>query len=309
MSGFVVCRSCGTRIKAGRAFCLKCFEPLPDPEAAEPTTMWDSLGWSPVQQATLVIVAALVVIGLVVFIWQTLPAPIEDAARPVARPADSVAQTSAPPASASTLPAAGLNAARVEPFVPTPLAPAPARAEPSDMQTLEASRAAYDQQITQRPGDADLLERKGRILEAMGRLGEAVTTFERAAVLSPETRSYHSDLARVYAALGQADRAITEYREVVRLQPDDYAGRYTLAMSLQRRGEDEAAIPEFQKAVALGPAEPAAHLALGVSLERVGRLAEAVPEYERYIAMQPSSADSERLKLHLAAVGARAQVK
>ena len=32
MSGYVVCRSCGTRIKAGREFCLKCFEPLPHPD-------------------------------------------------------------------------------------------------------------------------------------------------------------------------------------------------------------------------------------------------------------------------------------
>jgi Flp pilus assembly protein TadD len=301
VSGYVVCRACGTRIKAGRAFCLKCFEPLPDPGAAEPTTLWVSLGLSTIQQAALTIVAALVVIALIAVIWQTRPAPLDEEARPAARPADAP-RSSSPSAPAST-PAAPAGRATIEPFVPTPLAAAPARTEEADMAALEARRAALEQQLAQQPDNADLLNREGQVLELMGRVGDAAARFERAVRLAPETRSYHSNLARADVTLGQWDRAIVEYREVVRLQPDDYAARNTLAMSLQRKGDDEGAIPEFQRAVALGPAESGAHLALGVSLERVGRVAEAVGEYQRYIAIQPHSADSERLKLHLAAIG------
>jgi tetratricopeptide (TPR) repeat protein len=305
VSGYVVCRSCGTRIKAGRAFCLKCFEPLPEPGQAEPTTLWESVGLSPLQQAAFAIVAGLVIIALVAFIWQTRPVPLDDEARPIARRADPVppkAAQAAPPPATLAIPAGG---SAVEPFVPTSLAPAPvATVNPADVPELEATLAAYDKQIPQRSEDADLMNRKGQVLERLGRAGEAVTWYERAAVLAPDTRSYHANVARVYLALGQLDPAIAAYRELVRLQPGDYAARNTLAMSLQRKGDDEAAIPEFQAAAALGPAESSVHLGLGVSLERVGRVPEAVKEYQRYVAMRPSSADGERLKEHLAALGA-----
>jgi Flp pilus assembly protein TadD len=267
--------------------------------------VWVSLGLSATQQAILTILVGLIVVGLVAVIWQTSVPVEDDQTRPVARPADMVAPPTSPVTSASTPPHAPAGTPRLEPFEPTSLAPAtPAKPDPADVASLEASRAAFDQQLIQRPDDADVLNRKGQALERLGEIGEAATCFERAVALAPETRSYHLNLARVDAALGQADRAIAQYREVVRLQPDDYSARYTLGMSLHRIGDEEAAIPEFQKAAALGPAEPSFRLALGVSLERAGRLSEAVREYERFVAMQPSSGDARRLKDHLAALSA-----
>ena len=304
MSGYVVCPSCGTRIKAGRTFCLKCFEPLPEAGAAAPTSVWESLGLSPTQQAMLTIGGGLVVVALVTVIWQTRPAQVDDEARPVVR----ATETSAPPpvAAPSTSSVQDLAAAHVEGFEPSSSPPASQpKLEPAEMEVLEARRAEYDQQLLTRPADSYLLNRKGQVLERLGRVGEAMTSFERAVALAPDTPSYHFNLARVETALGRMDRAAAEYREVVRLQPDDFGARYTLALALQKNGDEEAAIPEFQKAVALAPTEPKAHLGLGVSLERVGRVSEAVPEYQRFIAMLPSSADAERLKGHLAALSAR----
>ena len=298
MSGYVVRPACGTRIKAGRAFCLKCFEPLPEEGAAAPTSAWESLGLSATQQAILIIVGGLVVVALVAVIWQTSSAPLDDQARPAAAPAAAAAAPTGAVAPASPPDVVG---PRVAAFEPTSLAPA-AAPKPESSASDVAALESFDQQLAQRPDDYEVLNRRGLALELLGRVSEAAACFERAVVLSPQTRSYHFNLARVYAALGQMDRAAAEYREVVRLRPDDYAARYTLALALQKKGDEEAAIPEFQKAVALGPDEPKAHLGLGVSLERVGRVSEAVPEYQRFIAMLPSSADAERLKEHLAAL-------
>src|SRR4051794_30792208 len=82
MSGYVVCRSCGTRIKAGRAFCLKCFEPLPEAGAAAPTSVWESLGLSATQQAVLTIGGGLIAVALIAVIWQTRPGPGDEEAHP-----------------------------------------------------------------------------------------------------------------------------------------------------------------------------------------------------------------------------------
>jgi tetratricopeptide (TPR) repeat protein len=302
VSGYVVCQACGTRIKAGRPFCLKCFGPLPDPEVAVKPTIWESLGLSELQSALLGGAAVLAVGGLLVVIWQTKPVQLDDQAVPVAG-----SGTVAPPvvtAAPARAPESPGTASPVEPFERTAVAsPAETRSEPVDVPALEATLALYDQELTTQPGNADVFNRKGQVLERLGRVSEAATCFERASELSPDTRTYHFNLARVAAALGQSDRAVAAYREVVRLQPEDYAARYTLGLTLQKRGDDEAAVVELQKAVALDSRDANVHLALGVGLERVGRVADAVPQYQQYIAMQPNSVDAGRLKEHLASLG------
>ena len=200
MSGYVVCPACGTRIKAGRPFCLKCFGPLPDPEAAVKATIWESLGLSELQSALLGGAAVLVVGGLLLVIWETKPAQIDDRAVPIAG-----AGNAAPPVVAAPRTRAPENtdtaASSVEPFERTVVAPAAeTRSELVDVPALEATLALYDQELTKQPGNADVFNRKGQVLERLGRVSEAATCFERASTLSPDTRVYHFNLARV--ALG-----------------------------------------------------------------------------------------------------------
>jgi tetratricopeptide (TPR) repeat protein len=303
VSGYVVCRSCGTRIKAGRPFCLKCFGPLPDPDAAAKPTIWESLGLSEFQSALLGGAALLVVGGLLVVLWETKPTQYDDRAVPTAG-AGTAAPSVVTAAKARASEKSDTPASPVEPFERTVSAiPAENRSQPIDSQALEATLGLYDQELTKQPGNADVFNRKGEVLERLGRIDEAATCFERASELSPDTRVYHFNLARTAAALGQSDRAVAAYRDVVRLQPEDYAARYTLALTLQKKGDDEAAVLELQKAVALDSRDANVHLALGVSLERVGRVADAVPQYHQYIAMKPNAVDAERLKEHLALLG------
>jgi tetratricopeptide (TPR) repeat protein len=301
VSGYVVCPACGTRIKAGRPFCLKCFELLPDPKVAVQAPLWESLGLSAPQKAMLGGAGVLAVAGLLFVIWETRPVALDDSAVPVARTAGNGATPPVVAVSPTRAPNASDPAASpVEPFEPT-IVPSTAqtRSEPADIPSLEAMLASYDQELLKLPDSADLFNRKGQVLERLGRIGEAASCFERASGLSPDSRIYHFNLARAATTLGQPDRAVAAYREVARLQPDDYAGRYSLALALQRKGDDEAAAAEFQKAVALDPSDPNVHLALGVSLERVRRISDAVPQYQQYLAMQPNAADAARLKEHL----------
>jgi tetratricopeptide (TPR) repeat protein len=291
VSGFVVCQSCGTRIKAGRKFCLRCFEPLPDPDAPVRTPLWVSLGLSGGQQLILGVVVAIAVAALLVVIWNTAPGPVDDLARPAA--------PSSTPASPDV--SASADAPAVQP-------PAPDRLNRDSEATvdpgLQSARDAYEQQLATRPDDAETLNKLGQILERMGNAGEAAAHFERAVALVPRKSDYRLNLARAASELGQWDRAVDQYREALRLLPNDYATRYGLALALQKKGDDQTAITEFEKARRLGPAEPGVPLALGASFERVGRTADAVREYRRFIEMQPKSADADRLKARLARLSA-----
>lgn len=291
MSGFVVCQSCGTRIKAGRKFCLRCFEPLPDPDAPVRTALWVSLGLSGGQQLILGVVVALAVVALVVVIWSRAPGPVDDLARPAA--------PSSTPASPDV--SASADAPAVQPPAPDRLnRDSEAPVDPA----LQSARDAYEQQLAAQPDDAETLNKLGQLLERMGDADEAAARFEGAVALVPRKSDYRLNLARAASELGQWDRAVDQYREARRLLPNDYATQYGLALALQKKGDDQTAITEFEKARRLGPAEPGVPLALGASFERAGRTADAVREYRRFIEMQPKSADAERLKARLARLSA-----
>jgi hypothetical protein len=110
--GFVVCASCGTQIKAGRAYCLRCGEDLPVEGAPAKFSAWESLELPQHKLLILLGVVALIVVALVVVIWKTQPVGLDDVAQPVNVPAvprpvppPPAAENAAP--SESTDPAAG----------------------------------------------------------------------------------------------------------------------------------------------------------------------------------------------------------
>lgn len=83
MAGFVVCASCGTQIKVGRAYCLRCGEALPVEGEPVKVSAWESLQLSETKLMILLAVFALVVLTLVLVIWQSQPPPVDDIGQPV----------------------------------------------------------------------------------------------------------------------------------------------------------------------------------------------------------------------------------
>jgi len=314
VSQYVVCPKCGTRIKAGRAHCLRCLADLPSPDQPIIPPIWESLGLSQQQKVAVAAVATVLVVALVALMWQMAPEYVDTEARPAA--AQEV--LSPRPAAQPPQPAAE----------PTPVAPAVVQASVSTTTTtpavvdgnrtgaveyargnFEGARAAYEQALASKPDDAETLNNLGQVLVRLNRANDAIPRFERAIELVPEKAVFHFNLGFAAAQLNRWDRAVSEYREAMKLFPTDYATQYNLAMALHKKGDEKAAIPEFEKAIALAPGEPSFHLSLGMSLERVGRTADAVREYRTYLEMDPSSADAGRLKEHVASLSARGEGK
>ena len=311
MSGYVVCASCGTRIKAGRQHCLRCFEPLPDPDIPVRPAVWESLGLSRSRLMTIGIVGAVAVLSLVAVILSTGPGPVDEVARPASGQAATPRPAPPPPAPAVAAPVPSVPAG-----VPSPQ-PASGAAVDSNRTAavtfnagdFASARAAYERSLVQRPDDPETLNNLGQVLVRLNLPTEAIARFERAIALAPTKSAYHFNLAHTVAQLGQLDRAVTEYREAVRLFPDDYATQFNLAMTLQAKGDEQAAIPEFQRAIALAPSEPSFHVSLGLSLEKVGRLADAVREYRQFLDMEPTSPDAAKLKAHIQVLTSAPPVK
>jgi len=308
VSGFVVCRKCRTRIKAGRGHCLKCFEPLPDPEESIAPPLSESLGLSRNTQVAVWAGATFAAMLLGFMIWQTWPTRGDD----VAQPADPATVAAAPPRApapepaASDAPVAASRPASEPSSSDTPVAASAAAADSN----LEATRADYEQKLGADPKDPVLLNKLGEVLVRMGRVDEAAGRFARAVALQPMEPAYRINLARVAGELGQTDRSIDQFREAVRLRPQDYDALNGLGLALQKKGQDVAAIAEFTKARKANSAGPEAVLGLATSLEKVGRIDEAVEVFHEYLEIATSTAEIARVKAHLALLSRdRSQVK
>jgi Flp pilus assembly protein TadD len=310
VSGFVVCRKCGTRIKAGRGHCLKCFEPLPDPEEEVAPPLSESLGLSRSTQKAVWAGATVAAALLGFVIWQTWPTREDDVAQSVDTATVAAAQARTPAAAP----------APVSPEAPDPTSRPAAEPSSSDVPVptsasapetnLEALRADYVQKLGDDPKDPVLLNKLGEVLVRMGRIDEAAGRFARAVALQPLEPAYRVNLARATGELGQTDRSIDQYREAARLRPNDYDILNGLGLALQKKGDDHAAVTEFTKAREANPAAPGAALGLATSLEKLGRVDEAVEAFNQYLDVATSPAEITRVKAHLALLSrGRSQVK
>jgi cytochrome c-type biogenesis protein CcmH/NrfG len=300
MSGFVVCPNCGSRIKAGRGHCLRCFETLPVEGSTAPEAWWKSLQLS--QGATLIagVVLTLAALLLSAIIWETATPTVDDVARPasgVAPPAASgAASREAVPGVPNSSPATLLVSD--PPFVD----PSHAGADSLPPGNVETARTTYEGLLANQPSDPETLNNLGQALVRLGKLEEALPRFERAAALAPDKWAYRFNLAYTAGQLLQWDLAAAAYRHAAGISPTDAASQFNLAMALHKKGADAAAVPEFEKAVKLDPNDPSFRLALGMSLERVGHISEAVDAYRSFLEMDPGSSDAQKLKAHVEAL-------
>jgi tetratricopeptide (TPR) repeat protein len=317
LAGYVVCEQCGTRIKAGRAYCLRCGHDLPPDGAEIKVSVWESLELSQGKLLALAVAAGLSVIALVGVIMRNQPVPADEIAKPVGvaaehvdkhRPSTEPAEQAEP--SLTPLPdTAAPSPTPAAAPIGTPTSSADGtRAGASAFRAghFEAARTAFEQVLAKTPDDADALNNLGQTLVRLGKLDEAMARFERAIALAPSKAAFHFNLGHALGQRGNWQRAIVEYREAVRLFPEDYAAQYNLALAIKKTGDDKGAIPEFQKAIALAPGEPSFHLSLAMSLEQVGRVLDAVKEYRKFLEMAPAAPEAEQLKTHVDALSARA---
>jgi len=287
--GFVVCASCGTRIKANRERCLRCEAPLVAWQKPELLPSWlQRLGGGTLVFGVVTVVVLLFVV--MTFVDSRSRTPDDSARRVNAADAARAARSLVSPIPASAIePVASIDT--------------PQRGTVDLMRAdFSALRVRYEEQLSKRPSDPELLNNLGLTLERLGRVDEAIARFENALRFDPLNFSYHFNLAHAASQRRDWDRSIAEYRLAASRMPGDYATRYNLAMAIYLKGDQVSSIPEFQKGIEMAPGVAAFHLALGVCYDKLGRMIEAAREYEAYIAMAPSAPDADLVRSHLKAM-------
>jgi tetratricopeptide (TPR) repeat protein len=93
----------------------------------------------------------------------------------------------------------------------------------------------------------------GNLLQARGRMPDAMLHFQEALRIKPNEASVHNNLAGVLVSLGRFDEAIEQCREAVRLLPDYVNAHQNLALLCAQRGYLPEAVEHYREALRLQP--------------------------------------------------------
>ena len=123
-----------------------------------------------------------------------------------------------------------------------------------DPEALKRDLAEADALVAQSPNTGRPYFLRGRILSALGRGGEAIAEYRRAASLSPALGAVaHYNIGTILADQGRIPEAIVEYQEALRLDPGNVDAAYNLGMELYLKDQFGDALKYWSIAQRLTP--------------------------------------------------------
>jgi tetratricopeptide (TPR) repeat protein len=164
--------------------------------------------------------------------------------------------------------------------------------------------ARYDRALALIPRP-EIFNNRGVALEALGRLDEALESFNQAVGCRSDYAAALVNRGGVLCALGRWTQALADYDQALAVVPDQgppYWNNRGLALGeLDRWAE---AADSFARSLALDPAYADAHANLSVAQRRLGRLEAALESAERALALRPDHPETlTACGLALAALG------
>lgn len=132
----------------------------------------------------------------------------------------------------------------------------------------------------------------GLALQALARLDEAVASYDRALLLSPDFVEAHYNRGLALQAQGKLNEAVTSYDRALAVKPDYAEAHNNRGNALKDLGKCEAAVASYDRALALRPDFAMAHNNRGNALQTLGKLDEAVASYTCALAIDPEYAEA-----------------
>ena len=144
------------------------------------------------------------------------------------------------------------------------------------------------------------------LLQAQGRLDEAVANYERVLVLAPDDSDCMIDLAGCKLAQGKAVDAETILRRAIALQPERAVGWVNLGAALGRQDREEEAREAFERAMRIEATtgqNADAFVNLAINACDDGRVAEALELYAKNLPERPCAHGSFGYSIALLTAG------
>lgn len=144
--------------------------------------------------------------------------------------------------------------------------------------------------IQKDPADFSSHYNLGAVLQARGKLDEAIPEYRAALEIRPQDPTANNALGAALIGRGQPQLAIKYLRTAADSNPGDFDAHYNLAQALAATEDFPAAAEEFAAAVHLRPDDANAHANFGSALAELGRFPEAKAQFERALEINPNHA-------------------
>jgi tetratricopeptide (TPR) repeat protein len=132
----------------------------------------------------------------------------------------------------------------------------------------------YDRALKLKPGFADAIEARARLLQRAGRHEEALVAYDALVPLKPAAGL--SAKALILHSLGRTEEELEAYRTLASAEPKDATAWYNCGAILAARGEQAAAYDYFNKALECYPCYGKALFGAAAALQKLGRPEEAL---------------------------------
>ncbi len=132
----------------------------------------------------------------------------------------------------------------------------------------------------------------GNSLLSQGHFDLAITQYQKALALWPDSADARCGLASALLQKGRRDEAIIQYQKTLEIDPDYAEAHLNLGACFLQKGRIDDAIAEYQKAIALNPASAIFHNALGNALAQKGDINNAIVQYQKTIEISPDFAEA-----------------
>ena len=144
----------------------------------------------------------------------------------------------------------------------------------------------------------------GTLLQARGKLDQALTHYRQALELNPNYAEAHSNLGLCLFTQGQSKEALNHYRTAIEVEPTYTIAYVNLANALLKQGDTDEALGHYRQALQLSPNHAVAHASLANVLFERGNTDEATDHYRQAVRIKPDFAQAHyNLGLVLAQVG------
>jgi protein O-mannosyl-transferase len=131
----------------------------------------------------------------------------------------------------------------------------------------------------------------GATLIKEGRTDEAITQFQDALHINPNSADPQTSLAIALLQKGKVDDAIYHFMYALHLNPDYAEAHNGLGSALLRKERVEEAATHFQKALQINPDFAQAHVNLGNILLKKGSVDDAITHYQHALQIDPDEAE------------------
>lgn len=141
---------------------------------------------------------------------------------------------------------------------------------------------------------AKQLVMRGNQLEDSGNYQEALSLYEQAIDVAPESVVGYLNRGNVLVAANQNDLAIRAYLKALEIQPDHATVHFNLGNVYQRKGAFEPALLCYEKSLEYKPDFVDAWVAHGNALGDLKRLELAIDSYKKALSLNPNYAEIYR---------------